>query len=215
MDFRIMAFQTIGILGGAFDPIHRDHLRIAECALRSNFCDQVWLVPSPDRDDKSPKASAEHRLQMLRIACDGRSGIEVCDLEITWGYRGTLAFLDQCARVFPQKQFRLIIGADSYPRIPGWICGDELLRRYSLIVFPRRGYAMPDPLEHQAKGYASCFWCRLGGEEPPGVLASSQLRERLWTDVQSREALPQGVWNYIAKHRLYVAVQKDRSDDFT
>ena len=44
--------KNVAIMGGAFDPVHMDHVTVARLCLRNNLCDEVWFVPSPDRWDK-------------------------------------------------------------------------------------------------------------------------------------------------------------------
>lgn len=202
----------VAILGGAFDPVHCDHLQMASAALAHGHCDEVWFLPSPDRWDKRPHATAEHRLAMLRLACKDTSlPISVRDSEIHAGqYRGTLHMLRRLHRDHPGIRFLLLVGADSLVRIPDWRDpleydgtnpnGLELLREFPLIVYPRDGYPQPDPLDFRGKGWMEpCLF----SDVAPGRLASSQLRSKLWRDSQSHVQLPAGVWEYIRNHRLY------------
>ena len=52
-----MSSKTVAVMGGAFDPVHRDHVYVAELCLKKGFCDEVWFMPSPDRWDKIINAS--------------------------------------------------------------------------------------------------------------------------------------------------------------
>ena len=44
-----MSIKNVAILGGAFDPVHDDHLALAKVCLEKGICDEVWFVPSPNR----------------------------------------------------------------------------------------------------------------------------------------------------------------------
>ena len=60
--------KNVAVLGGAFDPVHKDHMRVARTCLDRGFCDEVWFMPSPDRWDKTLNASPEDRFAMLELA---------------------------------------------------------------------------------------------------------------------------------------------------
>ena len=77
--------KNVAVLGGAFDPVHMDHMRVARTCLDRGFCDEVWFMPSPDRWDKVLKASPEDRFAMLELAFSGDKRLVLSDLEIQQG----------------------------------------------------------------------------------------------------------------------------------
>jgi len=210
--------MVIAIFGGAFDPVHRDHLRMAQAALDFGYCEQVWMLPSPDRWDKHPRTSAALRLQMLSVAMVSQSNhIIPCDFELKMGeYRGSYFLLQALVLHYPQHEFRLLIGADTVPFIPEWRDattfngsnhnGEQLLQEFSLIVYPRIDCVQPSVHDFIDKKYRQLFnFCdaheRLLVE--PGVDASHLLRSRLWNDPEASKELPAGVWELIQAERLY------------
>lgn len=210
--------MRIAIFGGAFDPVHRDHLQMAKACLDFGYSDAVWFLPSPDRWDKRPKASAEHRLAMLRIACmDSDLPLSVRDSEIHSGqYRGTLHMMRRLRTDHPEHAFSLLIGADSIANIPSWRDpleydgtnpnGLQLLQEFPLVVYPRKGYAQPQVQDFQAKGYLTPMLFEAnesGAIVAEGLSASSMIRPKLWSDPSCRNELPLGVWDYIRTHKLY------------
>ena len=62
--------KRIGILGGAFNPIHIGHLTIAQMAHEQLQLDKVIFVPSKISPHKKRKnvAPPEDRFRMLRLA---------------------------------------------------------------------------------------------------------------------------------------------------
>ena len=211
--------MVIAIFGGAFDPIHRDHLRMAQAAIDFRYCEQVWMLPSPDRWDKHPRTSASLRMQMIQSALAHQPSKQIlpCDLELQMGtYRGSYVLLDTLRSMYPQHEFRLLVGADSVPAIPQWRDtttydgtnpnGVQLLQEFSLIVFPRHEYAQPFSQQFAASGYKELFaFTDSQGQllVEPGIEASHELRMRLWTDPAAQNELPTGVWEFIADKRLY------------
>jgi len=204
--------KNVAVLGGAFDPVHNDHIRVAKICLERGFCDEVWFMPSPDRWDKILNASAEDRFAMLELAFAGDSRLVLSDLEIEQGdYRGSYVFLMGLKEKFPDINFRLLTGADTYDGIPHWrdpmnfygtnYNGHLLLRDIELIVFARNGYPKPDLKKHKANGYADLLW--LGPEEGfEGVYSSTAIRKALLCN-ETPEGLDPKVYQYIKDHNLY------------
>lgn len=209
-----MSTKNVAILGGAFDPVHKDHIAVAITCLHRRLCDEVWFMPSPDRWDKTLNASPDDRFAMLELAFSGNPKLILSDLEIQQGdYRGSYVFMMNLKEMFPDINFRLLTGADTYEGIPHWrdpmnfygtnYNGHLLLRDVELIVFARNGYAKPNLKQHNANGYAPLSW--LGPEDGfNGVYSSTDIRKSL---LCNRGTCPEGldprVYQYILDHDLY------------
>ena len=206
--------KNVAIMGGAFDPVHMDHVTVARLCLKNNLCDEVWFVPSPDRWDKTLNASPEDRFAMLEMVTSDEPRFVLSDEEIRQGdFRGSYVFLKGLAGKYPDVNFRLLVGADSYGNIPHWrdplhfygteYNGHLLLRDFGLIVFARNGYPQPNIEEHLAKGYAPLFW--LGEKEGfVGKFSSMAIRRELLYNRGVRPAgLAPAVYDYILENDLY------------
>ncbi len=78
-----MSLAPIGILGGTFDPIHHGHLRLAQEALEQCGLAEVRFIPGgtpPHRN--APHASAQQRLDMVRLAVQGNAAFVADEREI-------------------------------------------------------------------------------------------------------------------------------------
>lgn len=206
--------KNVAVMGGAFDPVHEDHVTVARMCLKHGFCDEVWFMPSPDRWDKTLNASPEDRFAMLELVTSDEPRFILSDLEIQQGdFRGSYVFLMSLKEKFPDTDFKLVVGADSYGNIPHWrdplhfygteYNGHLLLRDVGLVVFARNGYPKPDEAEHLSKGYAPLHW--LGAEEGfVGTFSSTQIRKDL---LRNRNVKPAGldpkVYQYIIENDLY------------
>ena len=110
--------KNVAVMGGAFDPVHKDHVSVARHCLRRGLCDEVWFIPSPDRWDKTLCASPEDRFAMLELVTGDDPRLVLSDEEIRQGdFRGTYVFLQGLQSKFPDVNFRLLVGME-YPG--GW-----------------------------------------------------------------------------------------------
>lgn len=135
-----MSVGKVLIFGGAFSPPTLAHEAIiAECLKLPGF-DEVWLLPSNDRDDKTMSASAEHRLAMLnimitsRFADEPRLGISEFELALPHETK-TSKTVQALAKTHPDAQFWFVFGNDSYRDMPNWQGGLQLKSTLNLVVF--------------------------------------------------------------------------------
>ncbi len=70
--------------GGAFDPIHKGHIYMAQKAMEEYSLDRILLVPSGHSPNKTENAMTafSHRYNMCKLASEAVPGIEVSDIEI-------------------------------------------------------------------------------------------------------------------------------------
>lgn len=139
-------------------------MSIAEFVLKQPGIDRVWLVLSPHNPLKKKDSlqDAAQRLENLQKAVrrfndDLRSAPEpsgekigICDIEFRlpephYTYRTLQALQEEN----PQTEFILIVGADNLASFDKWYKGDEILRKYTVWVYPRKGY----PIEELCRQY--------------------------------------------------------------
>ena len=79
--------MRIGVFGGSFDPVHTGHLLVAECCREQAALDRVLFVPAaiPPHKQNRLLATAEHRLNMLSLACGGNPYFTISTDEIDRG----------------------------------------------------------------------------------------------------------------------------------
>ena len=77
--------ETIGLLGGSFNPVHIGHMMLASYLSQWGYVDRVWLNLSPRNPLKDPGELLPDmkRLAMLSIAAKGATAIDTCDIELT------------------------------------------------------------------------------------------------------------------------------------
>lgn len=138
---QLTAIRT-GIFGGSFNPIHNGHIALARQLREAAGLDEVWLMVSPHNPLKEQAGLLDDqlRLQMARQALADEPFIKASDYEFhlprpsyTWN---TLQALEAD---YPEREFVLMIGGDNWEYFSRWYRADDILSRYSLVVYPRRG----------------------------------------------------------------------------
>ena len=138
-----MATQTVGILGGSFNPVHIGHMILASYLAQWGYVDKVWLTLSPRNPLKDPAGLVPDlkRLAMLSIAIKKAPDMDICDIELTMPRPSyTINTLDTLAARYPDKRFKLVIGSDNWAIFDKWRDSQRILDEYGVIVYPREGY---------------------------------------------------------------------------
>jgi nicotinate-nucleotide adenylyltransferase len=78
-----MAIEKIGILGGAFDPVHYGHLILASEAKQGLGLQRILFVPTfrSPRPGKKIAASFQQRMEMLKLAVANHDDFVISDVE--------------------------------------------------------------------------------------------------------------------------------------
>lgn len=192
--------MKIGIMGGTFDPIHIGHMLAAEAARDGYALDQIWFMPSHIPPHKQAAgATGEQRLEMTREAVSCNSAFEVLDLEIR---RGGVSYTIDTIRVLqelhPDKEFYFIIGADMVNYLAAWEQIEELASRVTFIGLRRPGFELAlESLPSFLHGKV------LLADMPVVDISSTDIRERLAAGHSVRYMIPESVYEYIRKGRMY------------
>jgi nicotinate (nicotinamide) nucleotide adenylyltransferase/ribosome silencing factor RsfS/YbeB/iojap len=202
--------MRIGLLGGAFNPPHRGHLKLAALALDNLGLDQLRLMPTARSPHKANDADDDPalRLRLLRVALEGFPGpvaVEPLELE-RGGTSYTRDTLEELHRREPGNQWILVIGSDQLPGLPKWHRADRVLELASVAVAPRPGAAAELPAELAERLRAE--WSGAPGEIVwlPGTgldAASSRIRADLRAGREDGAELPPQVWAAIAVENPY------------
>ena len=187
----------MGILGGTFDPPHNAHVVMAETALRAIPLEKVLFMPSPDPPlkDGAKVARYEERVEMVRLAIEGRDGLELSLLEeFRRGPSFTVDLLRRYREVTGDEPF-LILGADSVCDLPRWKEPEEVLTLATLVVFPRTGYSS----RLTVKGDASIVLF----ESPVIDVSSTEIRARIRGGIAVRGLLPDAVLEFALDKGIY------------
>ena len=75
--------MRIGIYGGAFNPVHKGHIKLAEEVKTKADLDKIIIMPSGLSPHKSSDTliGSEHRMKMCELAFEGEEGIIFDDFD--------------------------------------------------------------------------------------------------------------------------------------
>jgi nicotinate-nucleotide adenylyltransferase len=194
-----MLEETIGILGGSYNPVHIGHLLLASYLSQWKYVDKVWLTLTPRNPLKDPHNLIPDlkRLAMLNIATKNLDGIETCDIELSMPTPNyTINTLDTLAKRYPAKKFKIIIGSDNWAIFEQWRDWQRILDEYGVIVYPRPGHEITN--------------VNVDGMElvdaPLLDISSTFVRSAVGMGRDMSCFVPNGVYKYIVDNKLYQKV---------
>lgn len=184
--------ETVGLLGGSFDPPHAGHLHITRMALRRLRLDRVWWLVSPGNPLKpKPPAELARRVAAARAMLDDRRVI-VTDIEARLGARYTADTLAALTGLYPQTRFVWLMGADNLVGFHRWEKWRAIMTTVPIAVLPRPGAMARAGLAPAARAFAKArlpardamrlrvadppAWALLSG--PTSPLSSTAIRRR-------------------------------------
>jgi nicotinate-nucleotide adenylyltransferase len=197
-------FQSLGILGGTFDPPHYGHLALAENARVQLQLDCVLFVPAGQQPLKRGQTTTppHHRAAMVEaaIADNPAFALSRVDMERPGPHytADTLALLHEA---HPEAKLYFLIGGDSLAQLAAWHDPAGIVRQARLAVMQRPGWkADTTELEQTVPGICE----RLVWLDAPCLdIAASDLRRRARQGLPLRYLVPPSVEIYIHKHQLY------------
>lgn len=128
-----------GVFGGNFDPVHIGHLIPAIDAINILNLEKVLLIPawiSPFKEDIET-TSFKHRLEMLRLAIEGKPFFEVLDIE---GRRKGISYTYDTVKELREREgdVCLLIGEDQAEGFNRWRRWREVVKMVDVYVLRRK-----------------------------------------------------------------------------
>ena len=194
-----------GIFGGAFNPVHTGHIRLAENYLKELALDRIIFIPTSNPPHKSGAefASGEDRLKMLSLATENESAFEISDIEFTReGKSYTFETLCQLKALYPEDQFYLIIGSDQFLYFNNWYKAKEIASMATLCTAARNDedfeklLAFKEENEYIKNALITDF--------SVFEISSSDIREMVKNGKRISAFVPEKVEKYIMEKGLYV-----------
>lgn len=164
--------RTIGVFGGAFNPPHKGHVRLARDFAGRLSLDKVLVIPSfiPPHKSDSLLATAEDRLAMCRLAFAGDDRFEISAMEIERGGKSyTYDTLRALREEYPEAALYLIVGSDMLASFETWHRWRDILSLCTLCAARRK------ESDNLCKDKVDC----LVSDLPAFEVSSTEIRDRL------------------------------------
>jgi nicotinate-nucleotide adenylyltransferase len=206
----------IGVFGGTFDPIHYAHLRTAlEVQQHLGLAELRFIPASVPPHRPQPLASAQQRLDMLRLAVGDQPGMTVDGRELERD--GPSYMVDTLASLRDEPgggPLVLILGLDAFLGLPAWHQWTRLIGLAHLAVMERPGARLPEEgeLAELVRVHRTGNRDRLAQSQAGGLvfvpvsqldISATVIREQLAAGRSPRYLLPDAVLDYIHGEGLY------------
>ena len=190
---------TVGIFGGTFDPIHTGHLILAERAREELGLDVVLFMPAlipPHKITGRKIASAEARLDMIRLAIRDNPAFDVTEIELVReGVSYTVDSLEELHGRAPEARFVILMGSDNARDFASWRQPDRILQLAEVAVWDRPGSY------HWPEIYTDYIPKKISS--PLIEISSTGIRNRVANGRSVRYLTPEPVRDYIELHGIY------------
>lgn len=195
-----MTKVRLGVMGGTFDPIHHGHLVAASEAAAAFSLDEVVFVPTGEPWQKDGVTAAEDRYLMSVIATASNPRFKVSRVDIDReGPTFTIDTLRDLRALYPDADIFFITGADAIAQILSWRDVDQIWGLAQFVAVSRPGHKLELP-PHPAGAISTL-------EIPALAISSTDIRARVEQSKPVWYLVPDGVVQYIGKHRLYRGVK--------
>jgi len=192
------AGTRVGIMGGTFDPIHHGHLVAASEVASLYELDEVIFVPTGEPWQKTNRrvSPAEDRYLMTVIATASNPRFWVSRVDIDrGGPTFTVDTIRDIRAVRPDAELYFITGADALSQILSWKDAEDALKMAHFVGVTRPGYELTK--DHLPRDTVELL------DVPALAISSSDVRARARSGRPVWYLVPDGVVQYINKHRLY------------
>ena len=196
--------MRIAVFGGSFDPVHKEHVHIAQAAIEELQLDKLLVMPALNPPHKPWKrlADDEDRLQMCRLAFLGMEKAEVCDYEIKKGGTSYTYLTCQHFRsIYKDAEIFWIVGTDMLRDFPTWKNPQLILENVTLAVCGRNER---DWIEQESKLFYEKFGKEFVTVSYVGKdVSSTKIRVLAGAGMRLNEFVPEKAETYIQEKGLY------------
>lgn len=192
--------KKTGIFGGAFNPVHNGHIRLAEEAVKQLKLRRLLIIPTYVSPHKSTELLPyEDRAEMCRRAFGHIPGAEVSDIEVRLGGTSySINTIRALKELYPDENFFLLIGGDMLFSFDKWYRYESILKETKVCAAARDSDSLVDMMEY-ANELGRIKVLPTNAVE----MSSTEVRERIAAGGDISGMVPQSVADYIRENKLY------------
>ena len=198
--------ERIGIYGGTYNPPHVGHMRAAAHAIEALKLDRLLLIPNniaPHKQMPEDAATAQQRMDMLRMSAKGLEKTEILDLELQRdGKSYTSDTVTQIRKIYPEGELFLLMGTDMFLNFLTWHEYRTISDQVTLAVFYRGERGEQEAVCRQQERLEKMGIRVVRICNPVTAISSTDLRRMLIFGCADPYLCP-GVGDYIRAQGLY------------
>jgi len=213
--------QPIGILGGAFDPVHNGHLHLATTFFKELDLAELRFIPlNYPAHRTAPLASSKQRLEMLKLAVENHVHLKIDDCEL---HRNEVSYTINTLKLLRKNigdtPLCMLIGMENFKTLNSWQQWQYLLDYAHIVIASRPGSDAKnnkDKMDNEMQGFMNKFittsvedlhqqsaGCIIKLDIPMLDISSTQIRNNFQSSLNSESLLPDKVLDFIQTHHLY------------
>ena len=134
--------MKIILFGGAFNPVHNEHVAMLKAAISAIGADKVIIMPTAVSPHKTGQmtASPAARLEMCRLAFSDLG--EVSDFEVNKGGASySYITCEYLRHKYPDDEIYFFMGADMFACFADWVYPERILKNVKVATCEREGSA--------------------------------------------------------------------------
>ena len=143
MKKKIIKKNSIGILGGTFDPPHKGHLHISKIVLKKfNLGELMWVITKKNPLKNKTYLNISTRIKLSKKITKNQKKISIRYFESSIKSVNTFNLLKYIKNKYKKKEIFFLMGADNLEKFHKWKNWDKITKLAKIIIFPRLNYSM-------------------------------------------------------------------------
>ena len=158
--------------------------------------EEIWFVVSPQNPLKKSNSLLHEfdRLDLVQAAIQDNYSFKACDIEFKLPKPSyTIDTLTYLREKYPDHQFSIIMGSDSFINLPKWKNYELIINNYPLYIYQRKDY----PINNKIKANIQIL------DAPLLEISSTKIREIIKKGKSIRWLVPDVVKEEIEKTGYY------------